>query len=120
MNSINTYISSKFIDSDEEVNWTFSIHIEVYGIIMTFDVLEPYLHTYSDWQKLFNSRHTIQCYMGNGEGSLTNDGSNIVLIAAPSGSGGDVSAKITIPHSVILEKLKKAFEEFKEKNYMFE
>jgi hypothetical protein len=91
-------IQEHHYEPDEPASWSLNFTIQTPEITAKFVVEEPYMKKYSEWLALALGDITLELYgQGNGEGYITRNGGNITFFAAPSGAGGDVSLKVTIP-----------------------
>lgn len=110
------------IDLVEET-WSlkFIFECESVSLTCTFDVHEPYLHSYEDWFEVARGERDIHLYMGNGEGSIrsSKDGKALKFTAHPSGGGGDVVSTVSVPVELISEKLIDALKEARESGLLF-
>ena len=115
-------VTIKTIKEDEISYLEFNFVLE-FGIKFSFKVDEPYLCTFEEWEKLANGNGTVSLYQGNGEGSIESKNDEMIFVAAPSGSGGDVTSTFTIPLAHVSSELKRVLDEvkkegwFDEKNY---
>lgn len=82
-------------------------------ITFTFDVEEPDILELRDWQNMCDGKPNIYgFYQGNGEGYIqVTEDARMVFTAMPSGSGGDVIGRFSVPHALVKEPLSKAIAE---------
>lgn len=94
------------------------------GLTGRFTVFEPYMMSLKKWQKMANGvAGCYNFYAGNGEGSISiknspTTGLIMVFVGYCSGSGGDVSCDITIPHCMVESHLRVAIAMAKELGYL--
>lgn len=111
---------------DDGISWSmvFSIEDEETGIRFKFIWEEPYIVSLAEWKRMANGVEGLySSYMGNGdgdgEGSIKIEDSRMIFVAAPSGSGGDVTSEYSIPFGYLCPQLQKAVEEAQKNNFPF-
>ena len=97
-------------DPEEEDLWALQFIFTTGDIKCKFTSDEPYTISKQKWLDLADGKDNVYLYCGNGDGCITLEGDNLVFTGAPSGSGGDVHAEISIPRHLVSDKLKLVIE----------
>lgn len=93
-------IQHDIIDDESPMdNWGISIEIDTGIVLYKYDIDEPYMRSFNRWKALISGARGISFYDGNGDGCIDCTDGNYIIVAAPSGSGGDVHATLTIPQA---------------------
>ena len=88
-----------YVDADH--SFSFTLDINIHGIIINIDIYNPYMYTREKWIEFCRAIHDRQYYyldfyQGSGTGYLECDGNYFISSSCPSGAGGDLSTKVKI------------------------
>ena len=91
------------IDEEEEEYFQYRLEwVGDQGIYVSVYMEEPYLAGEHAWKDLIaairnRTPYCLGLYNGNGVGYIGTDDKNLTIEVGPSGAGGDVTTKITLP-----------------------
>ncbi|MFA6166471.1 MAG: hypothetical protein WC700_07650 [Gemmatimonadaceae bacterium] len=115
---VTTSYNEEAFAEDKSHSWALGFEVEFQmGVAFDFTVEEPYLVGDKLRQMAAGEDVYIRCYQGNGEGSVQLRDGKITFRAAPSGAGGDVASRFTVPAADVLPELRKAFDYIDDKFY---
>jgi len=98
---ITSYVT-KYKYEDEDEVFEFHLDFKFEYVKTSVFISEPYIIKLEYWNKMIssienNQKFNIYLYQGNGDGSISCDGENVIFKALPSGAGGDMMVSISIP-----------------------
>jgi len=104
----------------EAIDWYMLFKITIGAFTYKFTWWEAYMLSLKEWQDMTNGK--VKCYVsyqGNGEGHININRDGVMeFLGAPSGSGGDVSSELSVPHALIKPYLQAAVAKAQELGYL--
>lgn len=120
-------------DPDDEGLWELQFEFRIVDIDLkyTFIVTEPYNLSMQNWEDFMSfdpstpSAPTrpiriLNMYQGDGEGSISSNGTLFAFNSSPSGGGGDVITEFAIHKKHVIPSLRRALDDAVLKQYTFD